>query len=73
MNSASDSGQNVSFGNFVTSKKLQKCIVPSSHRGKVHYILHKYSVMYVVSGPLFQICDTLCYSKVIMLESAEVC
>ena len=38
------------FGNFATSKKLQKCIVPSSHCAKIHYIFHKYSIMYVVSG-----------------------
>ena len=62
------------FWQFCVFKKLQKCIVPSSHCAEVHYILHKYSVVYVVSGRCFRFaihCATP-ISEVMRLESAEV-
>jgi len=63
------------FWQFCDFQEIAKVHRSQKPLRRVHYILHKYSVMYVYSfRPLFQICDslTVCYSEVIRLESGEV-
>jgi len=62
---------NTPLGERHWRRKVQKCIVPSSHCACALYLAQ---ILHNVCSfrPIFKICDILCYSEVTRLESTEV-